>query len=91
MRQKAHFAYSLIMIYNGIGIERGNNVAVSEAQKRATAKYEKKAYVQVRTRFKPDDAKFLYEHAEKQNESVNGFVNRAVLEQIKRDNAKDSE
>ena len=65
-------------------------MAVSEAQKKATARYEKKAYVQVRTRFKPDDAKNLYAHAEQRKESVNGFINRAVIEQIERDSNTES-
>jgi predicted HicB family RNase H-like nuclease len=58
---------------------------VSEAQKRATEEYERKTYVHVRTRVRHDDANLLYSHTLNRNESVNGFINRAVREQIKRD------
>ena len=60
---------------------------VSEAQKKATAKYEQQKYDKVLLRLlekgKKDRVKA---HADKQGESLNGFINRAIDEAMQRDN-----
>ena len=58
---------------------------VSEAQRRAISKYDSKTYKKVILRFKLDDLERLHGHIKERDESFNGFVNRAVSEQVKRD------
>lgn len=56
----------------------------TEAQKRAQRKYmETVATIQIRTT--ADRRELIKAHAEAQGESVNGFINRAIDEQIERD------
>ena len=54
---------------------------VSEAQKRATAEYEKKAYFKTLVRFPASMEKEIREMA---GDSLNGFIVNAVLEKIDR-------
>ena len=57
----------------------------SEAQKRAVAKYNAKAYDEMKIRV-PKGAKTLIETAAKaNNESINGYVKRAVKAQYEAD------
>ena len=55
---------------------------VSEAQKRATAKFEKKAYFKVLVRFPIDKEQEIRAAA---GDSLNGYIVQAVLEKIARD------
>lgn len=56
----------------------------TEAQKQAQRRYMAKvATVQIRTTTEQRDA--IKAHAEARGESVNGFINRAIGEQMKRD------
>ena len=59
---------------------------VSEAQKRANAKYNAKAYDRVELKVKKGKKETIKAHAEQQGESLNGFINRAIDEAIERDN-----
>lgn len=59
---------------------------VSEAQKKATAKYSLKAYDRVELKVKKGKKETIKAHAEQQGESLNGFINRAIDEAIERDN-----
>lgn len=58
---------------------------VSKAQKKATAKYEQQNYDKVLLRLKSGKKDEIKAHAEEQGESLNGFINRAIDETIKRD------
>ena len=58
---------------------------ISEARKRANAKYNAKAYEQLITRLPKGKKIDLQAHAKKKGESLNGFVNRAIDETIERD------
>ena len=58
---------------------------VSEAKKRANLKYDSKTYKKIMIRMRIEDVGKLHEHVGKRGESLNGFVNRAVSEQIERD------
>ena len=62
----------------------------TEAQKRAQKAYMGK-FVRVEIRMNPEDRDKLQAHAEAQGESVNGFVNRAILETIGRDGGVDGQ
>lgn len=60
-------------------------MSITEARRRANEKYNAKAYDEIKVRVpkgKKDDIKV---HAEKNGETLNGFINRAIDEQIKRD------
>ena len=58
----------------------------SEAQKRASAKYNAKAYDRIELKVTKGKKAELQEHAQKQNESLNAFVNRAIDNQVEQDN-----
>ena len=60
-------------------------MAVSEAQKRATAKFEKQKYDKVLLRLEKGEKDKIRVHAEQHAESVNGFIKRAIDETIERD------
>lgn len=59
---------------------------VSEAQKKATAKFEQQNYDKVLLRMPKGKKETIKAHAESKGESLNGFVNRAIDETIQRDN-----
>lgn len=61
---------------------------ISKAQQRATAKYVKSAYDRIEIKVPKGEKEIIQAHAEKQGESVNGFINRAISETIERDSAK---
>lgn len=58
---------------------------VSAAQKKATAKYEQQKYDKVLLRLDKGQKEVIKAHAEKNGESVNGFVKRAIDETMQRD------
>ena len=49
-------------------------------------KYNEKAYDRIALTVKKGERENLKAHAEKQGESLNGFINRAIRETIDRDN-----
>lgn len=59
---------------------------VSEAQKKATAKFEQQNYDKVLLRMPKGKKEAIKAHADEQSESLNGFINRAIDEAIERDN-----
>lgn len=59
----------------------------SDANRRAVAKYKKENYDQIQLRVPKGDKDRLKDHAEKQGESLNAFLNRAANETIDRDKA----
>lgn len=60
-------------------------MAVSKAQQKAVAKYMKNNYDELKIRVQKGRKDIIKAHAEKNGESVNGFVNRAISETIQRD------
>jgi predicted HicB family RNase H-like nuclease len=58
----------------------------TEAQRRATQKYDAKAYDRVELKVAKGKKAALQAHAERKGESLNGFVNRAIDEALERDN-----
>lgn len=63
-------------------------MAKSEAQKRASAKYNKKAYEQINFTVRRDaeiNGDYIRAYATGRGESMNGFLKRAVAETIERD------
>lgn len=66
-------------------------MAVSEAQKKATAKYEAKVYDKTLLRLPKGKLSAIKAHAAARGESVNGFINRAIDNQMERDEHKEQE
>ena len=60
----------------------------SKAQQRAVQKYVANNYDRHVLTMPKGTKDTLKAHAEKQGESLNGFVNRAIMETMERDNAK---
>lgn len=60
-------------------------MAASDAQKRATIKYDKENYIRIVARLRKDDKERLDKHLLAHNYSINGFVNEAILEKIQRE------
>lgn len=66
----------------------GKEMAASEAQKRASDKWLKEKVEGITFRVPKGQKVIIQEHAAKQGESVNSFLNRAVAEAIERDKEK---
>lgn len=60
----------------------------TDARRKASAKYLKESVEDVRIRVPKGQKAVIKDHAEKQGESMNAFVIRAIAETIKRDNSK---
>ena len=60
-------------------------MAISDAQKKAVAKYNAKAYDRIEVKVPKGRKAEMQTHAETQGESLNSFMNRAANETIERD------
>lgn len=58
----------------------------SDANRRAVAKYKKENYDQIQLRVPKGRKDEIQAHAEAHGESTNGFINRAITNQMERDN-----
>ena len=63
-------------------------MAVSKAQQKAVAKYMAENYDEIKVRVPKGKKEKIKAHAEKNGESLNSFVNRAIDETVERDNNK---
>ena len=54
----------------------------SEAQKKAVKKYNEKAYDELKVRVKKGSKDIIQKHANLNNETVNGMINRLLEEEI---------
>lgn len=59
---------------------------ISEARRKANERYNAKAYDEIKVRVPKGYKAELQAHAEQRNESLNGFINRAIDTQVERDN-----
>ena len=57
----------------------------SEAQKKAVAKYNSANYEQILVRVAKGEKEKMTAHAEAQGESLNAFINRAIVDTMERD------
>ena len=64
-------------------------MAISEAQKKAVAKYNAKAYDRLELKVTKGAKGIIQTIAEQQNKSVNGYIKEAVAEKIKADTGED--
>ncbi len=62
-------------------------MAISKAQQKATAKYVKQNYDEIKVRVKSGEKEMIKQHADSRGETVNGFINRAIKEAMERDNS----
>ena len=60
-------------------------MSISKSQQKAVAKYNAKSYDELKVRVPKGDKDRIKSHAESKNESLNGFINRAIKETIDRD------
>lgn len=57
-------------------------MAYSEAQKKAVKKYNEKSYDEIKLRVKKGNKDLIQKHAESNNETVNGMLNRLLENEI---------
>ena len=60
-------------------------MTVTKAQQKAVSKYMKENYEDLKVRVKKGQRDIIKAHAEREGESLNGFINRAIQETIERD------
>lgn len=60
------------------------------SQTQASAKYNAKTYEEIKVRVKKGEKEIIKKHAESKNESLNGFINRAIKNQMESDNNEDN-
>lgn len=71
--------------------KRGVTMAIkSDAQRKAVAKYNAANYERIELRVDKGQKDIIKAHADARGESVNGFINRAIEETLKRDNSAKS-
>ena len=63
-------------------------MAISKAQQRATSKYVKANYDRIEVKVPKGDKERYKAHADKMGESLNGFIQRSITQQIERDQTK---
>lgn len=63
-------------------------MGISDARRRANNKWLKEKVENITFRVPVGQKAIIQEHSKTQNESVNAFINRAVIETIERDNSK---
>ncbi|WP_346705089.1 hypothetical protein [uncultured Agathobaculum sp.] len=61
---------------------------ITEARRKANEKYNAKAYDEIKVRVPKGRKAELQAYAEQRGESLNGFIGRAIEEQVKRDNCE---
>ncbi len=66
-------------------------MAISKAQQRATANYVKKNYDRIEIKVAKGEKDTIQAHAEARGESVNAFINRAIVETIEREKSTESD
>lgn len=64
-------------------------MALSEARKRANAKYNAKAYDRVEMKVPKGEKDIIKAHAEQYDGSLNKFMNRAISETMERDKSEE--
>lgn len=60
-------------------------MANSKARLKAVQKYNSNNYEEIKLRVKKGEKDKIKAFAESQNDSVNGFINKAIIEKIERD------
>lgn len=63
----------------------GGSVSLSEARKRANAKYNAKTYDRIEAKVQKGQKEVIQAHADKHDGSLNKFLNRAIIETMAHD------
>ena len=66
-------------------------MAISKAQLKATAKYQKEKYDEIKVRVPKGRKEIIQVHAQIKGETVNGFITRAIDETLDRDTTEGAE
>ena len=66
-------------------------MTISKAQQKAVAKYMKNNYDEIKIRVEKGGKNIIKSAADKANESVNAYIKKAVIRQIKADTGEDIE
>lgn len=66
-------------------------MAISEAQRKAVAKYNAKAYDRIELKVKKGQKSLIQEVAAQQGQSLNGYIKNALETKIKADTGTDAE
>ena len=77
----------LVLCYTFYNEKRGESMTVSKAQAIANKKYQSK-FDDIKVRVPKGNRQIWQDHAARQNESLNGFIIRAVSETMERDHKK---
>lgn len=64
-------------------------MSISESQRKAVAKYNAKAYDEIKVRVKKGSKATIQAHADRRGESLNGFIKRAIDETIQRESGEE--
>ena len=64
---------------------RKNDKMQSKAHQKATEKYNKKAYENIRLRVKSGKKEIIEKYCKLTNNSINNYINMAIDEQLKKD------
>lgn len=64
---------------------------VSKAQQKAVSKYMKENYDELKARIPKGQKEIIKAHAEAQGESLNAFINRAIIYTIEQDKSNTEE
>ncbi len=64
-------------------------MSISESQRKAVAKYNAKAYDEIKVRVKKGSKATIQAHADRKGESLNGFIKRAIDETIQRESGEE--
>ena len=72
-------------------MSRGDFVAITEAQKKAVAKYNAKAYDEIKLRVSKGKKEVIQDVAASQDKSTNEYVKNAIQSKIKADTGRDIE
>lgn len=72
-------------------MSRGDFVAITEAQKKAVAKYNAKAYDEIKLRVSKGKKEVIQDVAASQGKSTNEYVKNAIQSKIKADTGRDIE
>lgn len=71
--------------------KEGDKMSISEAQKKAVAKYNAKAYDRIELKVSKGKKSLIQDVAAQQGQSINGYIKTAVETKIKADTGKDAE
>lgn len=92
VEKKTFYSIALLIKKEGRKMQEGKKstyTGQTDARRKASAKYLKESVEDVRIRVPKGQKAVIKDHAEKQGESMNAFVIRAIDETMERDDSKE--